>query len=687
MPDLFLHNHSLHIGGDDALLSGLPETVSLVPDPLGVGVFLRFAADKPAARHVFGAGQLSGVVRFTCQHRYEPFWMTAKAGTRAADVPPETQFLLGERENGTCVVFVPLVDGALRCSLQGSGENSLELVAESGDPAVVAGEVVGLFVAEGSDPFALVEAAAKSIAARMGTGRLRRDKPLPAWVDTFGWCTWDAFYQHVSHEKAREGLQSFADGGVKPRYLILDDGWQSIRQMPTGEKRLTAFAANEKFPGDLGPTVAMTKTEFGLDAFFVWHAISGYWGGVDGDALPGYGVRSVARDASPGIRHHVPTLDTWWGPVVGFVPPETVYRFYQDYHRHLRRQGVDGVKVDTQAVLETVAAGLDVGRVGLMQRYHEALEGSVHTHFNGNLINCMSCANEMLFSALASTLTRTSTDFWPNKPESHGVHLYVNAQVSLFWGEFVHPDWDMFQSGHPAGAYHAAARAISGAPVYVSDKPDAHNFDLLRKLVLPDGGVLRCPGPARPTRDCLFTDPTKENVLLKIFNTNANGLGVLGVFNARHAAGGEEAITLSGTVRPVDIEGLAGERFAVFAHHANELRALNRDETWELTLPQLGCEVFTVASLENGFAPLGLAGYLNGGAAIFAHVPLANGSGHQITLRAGGRFVAWCEQPPATVTINDEPAPYTFDPTTRRLNVNVPTTNDNAQPRLRLAAG
>lgn len=684
MPALFLHNHSLHIGGDDALLSGLPPAVSLVPDPLGVGVFLQFSADKPAARHVFSAGQLSGVVRFTCQHRYEPFWMTAKAGTRGADVPPETQFLLGERDDGTCVLFVPLVDGALRCSLQGTSENSLELVAESGDPAVVGNEVVGLFMAHGEDPFALVEAAAKSVMAWMGTGRLRRDKPLPAWVDTFGWCTWDAFYQHVSHDKVRDGLQSFADGGVKPRYLILDDGWQSIRTMPSGEKRLTAFAANEKFPGGLGPTVAMTKNEFGLDAFFVWHAVAGYWGGTDGDALPGYGVHSIARRLSPGIEHHVPKMD-WWGPVVGVVPPETVYRFYQDYHRYLRQQGVDGVKVDTQAVLETVAAGFGIGRVGLMQRYHEALEGSVHTHFGGNLINCMSCANEMLFSALASTLTRTSTDFWPNKPESHGVHLYVNAQVSLFWGEFVHPDWDMFQSGHPAGAYHAAARAISGAPVYVSDKPDAHDFALLKKLVLPDGSVLRCPGPARPTRDCLFHDPTTENVLLKLFNVNANGLSVVGVFNARHAAEGEEAIVLSGAVRPSDVEGLAGERFAVFAHRANELRVLNRDEMWELTLPQLGCEVFTIAPINDDFAPLGLADYLNGGAALLAHKSLADGNGHEVSLRAGGHFVAWCEQPPTQITANDEPVPFTFDAATHRLDVNVPQMNDDTRPWLRLA--
>lgn len=66
------------------------------------------------------------------------------------------------------------------------------------------------------------------------------------------------------------------------------------------------------------------------------------------------------------------------------------------------------------------------------------------------------------------------------------------------------------QSLHPAAEYHGAARAIGGCPIYVSDKPGNHNFELLRKLVLPDGSVLRAQLPGRPTRDCLFSDPARD---------------------------------------------------------------------------------------------------------------------------------------------------------------------------------
>ena len=79
------------------------------------------------------------------------------------------------------------------------------------------------------------------------------------------------------------------------------------------------------------------------------------------------------------------------------------------------------------------------------------------------------------------------------------------------------PDWDMFQSKHPAAKAHAAARAVSGAAVYVSDYPGQHDFGLLKQLVLPDGSVLRARLPGRPTADCLFTDVLRDGKsLLKV---------------------------------------------------------------------------------------------------------------------------------------------------------------------------
>jgi raffinose synthase len=649
--------------------------VEVVADPRGTGIFLRFAVAEPTARVVLPVGG-GEVARFMACHRYEPFWMTAKAG--AADlgaVAAETQSLLAELPDGRVALFIPLIDGTARCVLRGGGEGKgLELAAETDDPDVpVPASIVGLYVAAGDDPYTLLAEGAKSVAAHLGTVRLREDKPTPTFADGFGWCTWDAFYQEVSHDKVREGLESFAAGGIRPRFLILDDGWQSVRQTGESEKRLTAFAANEKFPGDLAPTVAMAKGEFGVETFLVWHAFHGYWSGVDAEALPEYAPQEREKTGSPDLGEYVANVRKWFGARAGVVPPEHAYRFFQDYHRHLREQGVDGVKVDNQGSMEMVSYGFGRGRVGMMRAYHEALEGSVAVHFAGKLINCMSCANEMFYSALASTLTRTSTDFWPKKPETHGLHLYVNAQVGAWFGHFVHPDWDMFQSGHPAGAFHAAGRAVSGSPVYVSDKPGAHDFALLAKLVLPDGSVPRADGPGVPTRDCLFHDPTQEDVLLKIANTSG-GAGLVGVFHARYR-GEEDTTTLSCPVSPSDVPALtAGERFAAYAHHSGELKAVERTGRLAVTLPPLAAEVFTFVPIEDGIAPVGLTRLFNAAGAVRAKgwEPGVAAYGVELHPASAGELLFWCEWAPSSVTVGDTPAAFSYDAVASRLSVALP---------------
>ena len=62
----------------------------------------------------------------------------------------------------------------------------------------------------------------------LGTFRLLEEKRVPDIVDRFGWCTWDAFYLTVDPVGVWQGVKEFVDGGCPPRFLIVDDGWQSI---------------------------------------------------------------------------------------------------------------------------------------------------------------------------------------------------------------------------------------------------------------------------------------------------------------------------------------------------------------------------------------------------------------------------------------------------------------------------
>ena len=94
--------------------------------------------------------------------------------------------------------------------------------------------------------------------------------------------------------------------------------------------------------------------------------------------------------------------------------------------------------------------------------------------------------------------------------------------------------------------------------MYVSDRPGKHDFKLLRKLVCPDGRILRCNGPGLPTHDTLCLDPTEAPVPLKIRNRSGRA-GVVGVFNAHtgpEAARKPPVFMKPGDVCEIEIESI-----------------------------------------------------------------------------------------------------------------------------------
>jgi raffinose synthase len=288
------------------------------------------------------------------------------------------------------------------------------------------------------------------------------------------------------------------------------------------------------------------------------------------------------------------------------------------------------------------------GQASAMRRYQEALQGAAFAHLNGNTLHCMCNGSDVAYNLSATVAWRNSDDFYPARPESHPFHVHTNAMNNLWSGTFSIPDWDMFQSGHPAGAFHAAARAISGGPVYVSDKPGRHDVALLRKLVTSDGRVLRCPQPAQPTQDCLFTDCYREPTLLKIANRNGP-VGVLGAFHCRWRTEGNGP--LRGRLRPGDVPGLRGTAFAVYLHNRKELLLMKRRTPCTLTLDPLGWELATVSPVRGGIAPLGLLDKLNGSAALECHGLREDGA-FACTLRDGGRIGFYCARRPRRVLVN-----------------------------------
>lgn len=746
------------------------------------GTFLGFESETGANLFDLNLGTLHCHRLLTCS-RQKLWWMNPSWGSSASDIPAESQFVLlqlheaGSKDEEYAIIL-PLVSGDFRTCLTSSADGRLRLRVESGDEATVTDKLENaVFIASGSDPFALTQQSFAAVAARLQTFRVREGKPLPPSLDYFGWCTWDAFYSSVDGDGIIRGLQAFRDGGVPARTLIIDDGWQdtahdadsrkqtgfraSLRGAVRGAtklfskwygakvldgaaadsapvalygslathvlkkpvlanfisssetsdftKRLQSAKASARFAGSLRGSfpdfVAKLKADFGLGEVYCWHALFGYWSGLRPSQTDSEDTASSSpfsqnqgceiRSPQPmgGILRVEPQLK--WDPLtlngVGMVPPSSASSLYTALHAYLAACGVDGVKVDAQSLASMMGQGAG-GSAHVARSFVQAMEESVGQHFgtSAQCINCMCHATECLYAYRTTSVGRASDDFWPRDPASQTVHIANVVYNSLFIGEILQPDWDMFQSSHESAALHAVARAVGGCAVYVSDQPGKHNFELLRRLVLPDGSILRAQLPGRPTRDCLFSDVVGDGEsALKIWNRNSCN-GVVAAMNIQGAhwdrATRKNVLDLasptavSTAVRPSDVSdlegGKEGGRYAMLATYwkaHGELKSVEKhvvasEEGVGMTLEAKETSICTIAPMryavaEDGrrveWAALGLEGMLNGGAAVLGQRERVRSGGDgttsggpadaEIQVRGTGTLLVHCDARPVRV--------------------------------------
>lgn len=650
------------------------DIVSGLPSELGVTTFraertfghlLRLPAPTLAAGGIDGLG-LPKMTRFMALGKYCPWWLHALYGSAESGFGVLTEpclFLLWERPDGYGLML-PLADAGRRAVLIKDDGAGIRLRVEGGlAGAPPPPEAALLFVGTGPDPYRLCRTAVAWVAEGLRTFRVREEKPVPEFADYLGWCTWDAFRETVDEGKVLAGLASWRKARFPLKFCLLDDGWLDTR---TG--LLCGWDANSKFPSGLKGLIAKAKADYGVRLFGVWHALQGWWRGVDPESPLGARFRTiVTRDEKPS--------DTGYsaGPIHSLVHPDDVYRFFQEWHGHLRQCGVDMVKVDNHSSMDEFGKGT-VGSTAAMSAYQRALQASAQMYFLGNLLHCMGNANDVAYAMQSSLGWRNSEDHNPGWPAGHQYHVFNNAMNNLWTSAFSLPDWDMFQSHLEAGPYHAAARAISGGPIYVADLPGQQNFRLLRKLCTSDGRSLRCAEPALPARDRLFVNCASLPRLMKITNRNGE-IGVLGLFHCcwrgdSLKAEVKDQMPITDTFSPADIPYLRGEAFALYLHQARRIALSGRRTRHTLTLPWRGFELVTTAPIRNGMACLGLLDKFNGSCAI-ERAEWRGKDQLAVELRDGGEIGFYCRRAPGRVEVNGRRAVPRYDRKTGLLIVRV----------------
>ena len=191
------------------------------------------------------------------------------------------------------------------------------------------------------------------------------------------------------------------------------------------------------------------------------------------------------------------------------------YEFWVEYYKHLRKSGIDLLKIDNQGSLGSSLSGI-LALDNAIENHYLMQQGAAYSQ-NLTILNCMCMASDNKIYWSKSNASRVSDDFYPGKPDLARHQITQCTMNSLWYSQFCWPDHDMFQTNSPDWNPLILIHMVSGGPVYIADEIDETKASVVNKISFPDGRLPRLDRPAIPTNDIIFGD-TKIDTPCKMWN-------------------------------------------------------------------------------------------------------------------------------------------------------------------------
>lgn len=513
---------------------------------------------------------VSGVNRATAIYQHKDWWTRPAFIERLSETPDRTQLILFRKEE---VYFVLLSVCGEMCRTDMCGKDKDSILVRMAPGAGNRNKLsdISLVITAGENPYSCCERAVEEALRYLGRETMqRKHRSYPEMFNYFGWCSWDAFYHQVSHQGIADKMQELKEKEVPVKWALIDDGWLSADYE---EKVLTDLDAGKShFPEGLRGCVREMKELYGIEKIGVWHAVMGYWNGVK-ESTPAHTALQAGLSKLPD------------GRLLPAPSADKAFLFYDRWHDYLKNHcGIDFVKVDGQSSISLAYGGMETyGEAS--REIQKGLNASAALHFENRIINCMGMASEDMWNRPSSAITRSSDDFVPNEKNGFREHVIQNGYNNLLQGQFYWGDWDMFYTNHAENRCNSMLRAVSGGPVYVSDKVGETNPAYIWPLIRKDGSVIRCDGVGMPTADCLLGNPLTSRKPLKIWNRFGENY-VVAAFSIR-----QDEERCEGSISVQDIPGLPGKKWLAYRFLEQKISPLEE-----------GCEA--AVSLEFGESEL-----------------------------------------------------------------------------------
>ena len=162
----------------------------------------------------------------------------------------------------------------------------------------------------------------------------------------------------------------------------------------------------------------------------------------------------------------------------------------------------------------------------------------------------------------------------------------------------MHCDFDMWwsEAGLSNPKQSGVLRAISGGPVYVSDRVGETNADNIIPVCGKNGDICRLDNAAMPTLDCVYSDSRTNGKLLKAYNNSADNIA-LAVFNiSKEAINDSFALDVVPTID-------ANKEYIAYEYFTKKFTRVSKDTVIDASLDVAGVlsySLYPIASDENG---------------------------------------------------------------------------------------
>ncbi len=554
------------------------------------------------------SGEISAVLvpdikdtdRYMAINRHSTYWCRPFWGKSLCALPANVQEIVIE-EDGEYTAILPVCDSVAKTVIRG-GVDGMELVLTTNKDGLCSiPEQLSYVVMRGESATAALKAAAEQAARLLENGlKMRDERHYPEVLEYLGWCSWDAFQIRVNHDGLVEKVREFKNKNIPIHYAIIDDMWADVPNFanipddaPYGDmvramhaSRLRTFeGAPSRFPEGMKKTVGDIKAE-GIPSIGIWFPTTGYWKGLDKD---GETFGELGDCVAMGSDERIT------------VVPESdkAERYFDHLCGKAKEWGADFVKIDNQGFYHNFKNTYTFGESA--SAVQGAIDKVTDKYFDGGLINCMGMPSECMFHRTESAVCRCSDDFKPESCEWFAKHILQCAYNGLLQGQYHVNDWDMWWTDDEQAKKNSLCRAISGGPIYVSDKLGRTNPEILKPLALADGRILRPDSSAAPTEDCIMQDPTAGNKIFKLRNHFADS-GVLAVFNIN--AQNEKC---TGMACAEDCE-LPEGKYAYFEYFSQSGGILGVGERLDVALDSNDdFKLYTFVPFTNGYAVMGRA--------------------------------------------------------------------------------